>query len=54
MPEETTCRPTDASPDHDDPTPQQRADLTDEVRQAEYRRAYEEQQQRRECPECGD
>ena len=54
MPEETTCRPTDASPDYNDLTLQQRADLADEVSQAEYRRSYEEQQRRRACPGCGE
>ena len=35
-------------------TPQQCADLTDELKQAEYRRAYQQQLDRQVCPGCGE
>ena len=35
-------------------TPEQLADLSNEVQQAEYRRAYLEQLRRMSCPGCGE
>ena len=35
-------------------TAQQLSDLEDEEMQAEYRQAYVQQLQQRNCPECGD
>ncbi len=55
MSQETTERTASkALHDFDFLTPEQLADLADESKQAEYNRAYEEQQRRRACPECGD
>ena len=52
--EPTMPRDTDRSSDHTQLSDHQLVDLSDEAKQAEYRRAYDLQIQRRACPGCGD
>lgn len=47
--------PTAHQEDHDAAlTPKQCADLADQLKQAEYRRAYQQQLDRQACPGCGE
>ena len=55
QPEHHQLGPIACQEDRDDVlTPQQRADLADREKQAEYLRAYRQQLDRQACPDCGD
>lgn len=48
-----SCGPSETPSSGPDLTAAQLAELSDEAKQAEYRRQFELQMSRRECPECG-